>query len=71
MKRLLCLCVIGVLYLSLALVLSGCADLASKQLEVFYGLDCRPEHLDHGNCVPVKKATPDAQGGANAQTAKP
>ena len=71
MQRSLCLFVVGVLFVTLALVLSGCADLASKQLEVFYGLDCRPEHLNNGNCVPVKKSTPEAQGGTNAQTAKP
>jgi hypothetical protein len=71
MQRALCLLVVGVMCVALALLLSGCADLASKQLEVFYGLDCRPEHLDHGNCVPVKKSTPDAHGGTNAQTAKP
>ena len=37
-----------------SLFLSGCADIASWQLATFYRLDCRPEHLKNGQCVPVK-----------------
>src|SRR2546428_13645085 len=48
-----------------ALLVSGCADVAYWQLREFYGLDCRPEALHNGNCVPVKK------GASNAQTAHP
>ena len=36
------------------LLVSGCADIAYWQLETFYRLDCRPEHLKNGQCVPVK-----------------
>ena len=48
-----------------ALLVSGCADVAYWQPREFYGLDCRPEALHNGNCVPVKK------GASNAQTAHP
>ena len=72
MQRSMCLLVVGVMFLSLALLLSGCADIAYWQLETFYKLDCRPEHLTpDGKCVPVKKASPDTQGGADVQTAHP
>jgi len=36
------------------LLVSGCADIAYWQVRTFYGLDCRPEHLNNGQCVPVK-----------------
>lgn len=45
------------LFLSLALFLSGwtgCADMAYWQQRNFYGIECRPEYLKNGQCVPVK-----------------
>jgi hypothetical protein len=51
--------------LVLSLCLSGCMDVAQWQLRTFYGLDCRPEKLVDGKCVPVKK------GDANVQAAQP
>jgi hypothetical protein len=47
------------------LLLHGCMDIAQWQLRTFYGLDCRPEKLHNGQCVPVKK------GEGHAQTAQP
>ena len=47
------------------LLLSGCMDVAQGQLRTFYGLDCRPEKLQHDQCVPVKK------GDSHAQAARP
>ena len=65
MQRL-CLLLVSVLFVSLAFLLSGCADIAYWQLETFYHLDCRPEHLTpDGKCVPVKK------GGSDVHTAHP
>jgi hypothetical protein len=58
MHRLLCLVI-------LTLSLSGCMDVAQWQLRTFYGLDCRPEKLQDGKCVPVKK------GGSDVHTAQP
>ena len=51
--------------LGLALSLSGCSDLAYWNAKTFYGIDCRPEKLQNGHCVPVK------QGGTNVQAAQP
>jgi hypothetical protein len=51
--------------LLLNLALSGCMDVAHWQTRTFYGVDCRPEKLQNGNCVPVAKGT------TNAQTAHP
>ena len=66
MQRHLCLLLVGVLFVSLALLLSGCMDVAQWQLRTFYGLDCRPGKLTpDGRCVPVKK------GGSDVQTAHP
>ena len=48
-----------------SLLFSGCMDAAQWQLRTFYGLDCRPEKLQNGQCVPVKK------GEGNAQAARP
>ena len=48
-----------------SLLLSGCMDIAQWQLRTFYGLDCRPEKLQNGQCVPVKK------GDSHAQAARP
>jgi hypothetical protein len=48
-----------------AMLLSSCADIAYWQLETFYKLDCRPEHLKNGQCVPIKK------GGNDVTTAQP
>ena len=47
------------------LLLHGCMDVAQWQLRTFYGLDCRPEKLQNGPCVPVKK------GDSHAQAARP
>jgi hypothetical protein len=41
------------------LLLSGCMDVAQWQLRTFYGLDCRPEKLQDGKCVPVLKGSTD------------
>jgi hypothetical protein len=54
-----------------SLLLSGCMDVAQWQLRTFYGIDCRPEKLQHGQCVPVKKGSPDSKGDSNAQAARP
>jgi hypothetical protein len=51
--------------LALGLLLTGCADLAYWHAKTFYGIDCRPEKLQNGHCVPVK------QGGSNVTTAQP
>jgi hypothetical protein len=51
--------------LVLGLLLAGCADLAYWNAKTFYGIDCRPEKLQNGQCVPVKK------GGSNVTTAQP
>ena len=54
-----------------SLLLSGCMDVAQWQLRTFYGIDCRPEKLQHGQCVPVKQGSPDSKGDSNAQVARP
>jgi len=41
------------------LLLHGCMDIAQWQLRTFYGLDCRPEKLQDGTCVPVQKGSTD------------
>jgi hypothetical protein len=62
MQRHLCLLLVCVLFVSLALLLSGCMDIAQWQVRTFYGLDCRPEKLTpDGRCTPVKKGGTDAQ----------
>jgi len=49
-----------------SLLVSGCDAVAYWQLETFYHLDCRPEHLTpEGKCIPVKK------GGSDVQAAQP
>jgi hypothetical protein len=59
----------AILTLPLAFVLlalclcTGCDSIAYWQMETFYHLDCRPEHLQNGKCVSTKK------GDANAQQA--
>ena len=47
--------------LGLVCVLSGCMDVAQWQLRTFYGVDCRPEKLVNGQCVPVKKEGTDVK----------
>jgi hypothetical protein len=62
MQRHLCLLLVCVMCVSLALLLSGCMDIAQWQLRTFYGLDCRPETLTpDGRCTPVKKGGADVQ----------
>ena len=46
-------------------VLTGCAEPSYWFARTFYGVECHPDKLHNGNCVPVKK------GGSNAQTAQP
>ena len=50
-----------------SLLLSSCMDVAQWQLRTFYGLDCRPEKLQNGQCVPVQKGESHVQG-PKAQT---
>jgi hypothetical protein len=57
--------VLWIVTLALGLLLTGCADLAYWNAKTFYGIDCRPEKLQHGHCVPVKK------GDSNVTTAQP
>jgi hypothetical protein len=45
--------------LSMVLTLSGCADAAQWYARTAYNVECRPEKLQHGLCVPVKE-TPHA-----------
>jgi hypothetical protein len=47
-------------------MLSGCGDIAHWQTRTFYGIDCRPEKLHNGSCVPT---TP--KGAADAQVSRP
>jgi len=51
--------------LHLGFALGGCADLAYWNAKTFYGIDCRPEKLQNGHCVPAKK------GGTDVQAAQP
>ena len=54
---------IGILVLTL--FLSGCSDLAYWNQRTFSGIECRPEKLHNGQCVPVKK------GAAHVATTRP
>ena len=54
-----------------SLLFSGCMDSAQWQLRTFYGLDCRPEKLQDGTCVPIQKGGADAKGGTHVSTARP
>jgi hypothetical protein len=54
-----------ILTLVVGLFLSGCGDIAHWNTRTFYGIDCRPEKRQNGNCVPVKK------GGNDVTTAQP
>jgi len=47
--------------LVLSLLLSGCGDAAHWYTRTFYGIDCRPEKLNNGYCVPANKGTADVQ----------
>ena len=49
------------LLLLVALLLSGCADASYWYAKTFYGIDCRPEKLQNGYCVPANKGGNDAQ----------
>ena len=40
--------VLCTLTLALGLLLTGCIDLAYWNAKAFYGIDCRPEKLQHG-----------------------
>ena len=58
-----------ILLLVCSLLLRSCMDVAQWQLRTFYGLDCRPEKLQNGNCVPTH---PAPKGDNNVQkTAQP
>ena len=46
-----------VLAFILALALSGCAEYSYRLTEL-YGMNCRPEALQQGQCVTAKRATP-------------
>lgn len=65
MKKLLLLLPAMVLWMISLLILSGCGDAAHWYSRNFYGVDCRPEKLQAGYCVPAKK------GASHAQTATP
>jgi hypothetical protein len=56
--------------LLLAFACNGCDSIAYWQLETFYHMDCRPEHLVNGKCVSThpKEATPPAAPTHEAQT---
>ena len=43
--------------LLLALALSGCAEYSYRLTEL-YGMNCRPEALQQGQCVTAKRAQP-------------
>jgi hypothetical protein len=60
---------LGIAMLVLSLCLSSCADLAYWHAKTFYGIDCRPEVLQNGQCVPVKKGTADTQTAPAVQQA--
>jgi hypothetical protein len=56
---------VGIMLLGCSLLLSGCGDAAYWYQRQVMQIDCRPEVLQHGQCVPVQ------HGGNNAQTARP
>ena len=49
------------LLLLCSLCLSGCADASSWYAKTFYGIDCRPEKLRNGSCVPANQGGHDVQ----------
>jgi hypothetical protein len=54
------------LVLLVSLILGSCADASYWYARTFYGIDCRPESLTNGQCVPVKKGDPNAHDGKTA-----
>lgn len=58
----------AVVLLVLGLVwLGGCSDAAHWYSRTFYDVDCRPEKLQDGRCVPASAP----KGAPHAQTARP